>query len=78
MPFDFRLKMPRTGSLHLTLIAISRLSYFVIVLVVAFLLLISAVFLLSQAVRTASNRNFTGNIDAFVIGAAYIFVVRTP
>ncbi|KAL5511900.1 hypothetical protein ACEPAH_5118 [Sanghuangporus vaninii] len=61
--------------LRLTISAFARLSYLVIVLVVAFLLLISAVFLLSQAIRTSASRNWTGNIDAFVIGAAYVLVL---
>lgn len=53
-----------------------RLLYLVIVLLIAFLLLISCVFLLSQAVRTSPNQEWAHNVNALIIGASYILVVR--
>ena len=54
---------------------LSHLLYLSIVLLIAFLLLISGVFLLSQAVRTSPNRAWSRNVNALVIGASYVLVV---
>lgn len=53
----------------------SRLLYVFIVLILALLLLISCLFLLSQAVRTSPNHALEKNINALVIGISYIVVV---
>lgn len=55
---------------------LARFSYFILVLILGLLLLVSCVFLLSQAVRTAPNRSWFGNVNALIVGAAYIVVVR--
>ena len=55
--------------------ALPHFLYLFIVLLVALLSLVSVVFLLSQAVRTAPNRNWTKNVNVIVIGAAYVLVV---
>ena len=54
---------------------LSRLLYFAIVLLITFLLLISCVFLLSQAVRNSPTRAWTDNVNALVIGGSYVLVV---
>lgn len=55
--------------------AAARLVYLALVIVTGLLLFVSCVFLLSQAVRTAPNKNWTRNVNAVVIGGAYILVV---
>lgn len=66
------------GLMHLPLSAsaFSRITYFIIVLAIAFLLFVANFFILSQAVRTANNREWAHNANALVIGAAYVAVVR--
>ncbi len=54
---------------------LTRLLYLLVVIALSLLLLLSCVFLLSQAVRTSPSRNWTRNFNALVIGAAYTFVV---
>jgi len=53
---------------------LTRLLYLLVVIALSLLLLLSCVFLLSQAVRTSPSRNWTRNFNALVIGAAYTFV----
>ncbi|KAH9857843.1 hypothetical protein C2E23DRAFT_801771 [Lenzites betulinus] len=54
---------------------LSPICYAAIVLVTTFFAAISCAFLLSQAVRTAPNRSFVKNVNAVVIGAAYVFML---
>ncbi|KAH8114280.1 hypothetical protein DFH11DRAFT_1039637 [Phellopilus nigrolimitatus] len=54
---------------------LARFSYFILVLILGLLLLVSCVFLLSQAVRTAPDRSWFGNVNALIVGAAYIVVL---
>ncbi|EJF66631.1 hypothetical protein BD309DRAFT_853940 [Dichomitus squalens] len=54
---------------------VSLAAYLLIVLLVAFFVAISCVFLLSQAARTAPNRGFVQNFNAVVIGAAYVILL---
>ena len=54
---------------------VSTLCYGILVLITTFFVAISCAFLLSQAARTAPNRGFIKNINAVVIGAAYVLVV---
>lgn len=61
---------------HLDGYQLSHLLYLFILLLLAFLLLISGVFLLSQAVRTSPSRTWARNVNALIIGASYILVVR--
>ncbi|KAI5114588.1 hypothetical protein M0805_006218, partial [Coniferiporia weirii] len=63
--------------MHLRLSAsvFSRLTYLIVVLITAFLLLVSCFFLLSQAVRTSPTRTLVRNANAVVIGGAYILVL---
>ena len=56
---------------------VSTLCYGILVLITTFFVAISCAFLLSQAARTAPNRGFIKNINAVVIGAAYVLVVRS-
>jgi hypothetical protein len=56
-----------------TLSWLTRFSLFVIITCLVF---VSAFFLLSQTVRTASNQSWRGNGDTLVIGASYAIVVR--
>ena len=62
-------------ALSIALTTANRLSYFLLILLTGFLALASCVFLLSQAVRTAPNRDWRNNFNALVIGAMYILIV---
>ncbi|EKM60984.1 uncharacterized protein PHACADRAFT_110950 [Phanerochaete carnosa HHB-10118-sp] len=53
---------------------LSGITYIVIVLTLTFFIGLSCAALLSQAVRTAPNKNWTRNFNAVVIGAAYAIV----
>jgi hypothetical protein len=55
---------------------VSDASYALLVLVITTAAALSCTALLSQAVRTAPNRSWERNFNAFVIGAAYAVVVR--
>jgi hypothetical protein len=55
---------------------VSELLYWILVLLLGCLVALSAVFLLSQAVRTSPRRTFAKNFDTIVIGACYVAVVR--
>lgn len=68
-------RLKRIFSIRLS--SLGRLLYLVIVLALAAILLASCVFLLSQAVRTSPNRSWARNVNAVVIGAAYVLVVRS-
>lgn len=61
--------------MRLRLPHLARLSYLTLATLLGVLLLTSSVFLLSQAVRTSPNRNWSKNINALIIGAAYVAVV---
>lgn len=54
---------------------ISETSYALLVLLTVVATGLSCAALLSQAVRTSSNKNWTNNFNALVIGASYIVVV---
>ncbi|KAJ3528656.1 hypothetical protein NM688_g7967 [Phlebia brevispora] len=53
----------------------SAIAYIVLVLITTFFIGLSCALLLSQAVRTAPNRNWFRNFNAAVIGAAYALVL---
>lgn len=57
---------------------LSVICYVGLVLIATFLISLSCALLLSQAVRTASNRSFVRNFNAVIIGAAYVIVVSMP
>jgi hypothetical protein len=59
------------------LTTLSRLTHLFLLILIICLVGVSGVFLLSQAVRTAEDRVWTRNGNAFVIGAAYAAVVRS-
>jgi hypothetical protein len=54
---------------------LSGIAYLALVLLLTFFIGLSCAFLLSQAVRTAPNRNWTRNFNAVVIGATYAIAV---
>ncbi|KAI0639330.1 hypothetical protein C8Q77DRAFT_53763 [Trametes polyzona] len=54
---------------------VSQICYAAIVLITTFFVAISCALLLSQAVRTAPNRSFVKNVNAVIIGAAYVFML---
>ncbi|KAL7285257.1 hypothetical protein ACG7TL_000351 [Trametes sanguinea] len=54
---------------------VSQICYAILVLITTFFVAISCALLLSQAVRTAPNRSFVRNVDAVVIGAAYVILL---
>ncbi|KAH9898476.1 hypothetical protein C8Q73DRAFT_788656 [Cubamyces lactineus] len=54
---------------------VSQICYAILVLITTFFVAISCIFLLSQAARTAPNRSFVKNINAVVIGAAYVILL---
>ncbi|KAI0778109.1 hypothetical protein BD413DRAFT_600933 [Trametes elegans] len=54
---------------------VSQACYVLIVLITTFFVAISCALLLSQAVRTAPNRSIKKNVNAVVIGAAYVIVL---
>ncbi|KAI8995558.1 hypothetical protein BD414DRAFT_534711 [Trametes punicea] len=54
---------------------VSQISYVLLVLITTFFVAISCALLLSQAVRTAPHRSFVKNINAVVIGAAYVILL---
>lgn len=54
---------------------LSGIAYVALVLVLTFFVGLSCAILLSQAVRTSPNRNWTKNFNAVVVGAAYAIVV---
>lgn len=56
--------------------SISQLCYVILVLITTLFVAISCALLLSQAARTAPNRSFVKNVDAVIIGASYVAVVR--
>lgn len=66
------LLMTSSGGLHVA----SRLLWLFVVVFATCLAALSGFFLLSQAVRTSKNREWAGNVNAFVIGASYAVVVR--
>lgn len=53
----------------------SEITYLVVLLTVLSAVGLSCFALLSQAVRTAPNRSWLKNVNAFVIGASYAIVV---
>jgi hypothetical protein len=55
---------------------ISETSYALLVALTVVATGLSCTALLSQAVRTSANRNWTKNFNALVIGASYIVVVN--
>ncbi len=55
---------------------LSSLTYLLLVLLTVCAILLSCVALLSQAVRTSPSRSWSRNINALIIGASYIVVVR--
>lgn len=55
---------------------VSQICYAILVLITTFFTAISCTLLLSQAVRTAPNRSYVKNVNAVVIGAAYVIMVR--
>ncbi|THH05147.1 hypothetical protein EW145_g5006, partial [Phellinidium pouzarii] len=61
--------------LRLSASALTRLTYSFISLAIAFLLLVSFFFLISQAVRTSRSGTLVDNVNAVVIGAAYLLVL---
>ncbi|KAI0662747.1 hypothetical protein C8Q70DRAFT_1043112 [Cubamyces menziesii] len=54
---------------------VSQICYAILVLITTFFVAISCIFLLSQAARTAPNRSFVKNVNAVVIGAAYVILL---
>jgi hypothetical protein len=54
---------------------LSSVSYALFVLVITTAVALSCAALLSQAVRTSSNKSWSRNLNAFVIGAAYAAVL---
>lgn len=56
---------------------VSQICYAILVLITTFFVAISCIFLLSQAARTAPNRSFVKNVNAVVIGAAYVILVSS-
>ncbi|KAK7064460.1 hypothetical protein R3P38DRAFT_44798 [Favolaschia claudopus] len=54
---------------------LSNITYFLLLILIIIFAFLSAVALLSQAVRHAPNRNLNGNINALVIGVSYAVVL---
>jgi len=54
---------------------VAEAAYVLVIIITAGFFTISCVALLSQAVRTASNRSWTDNFNALIIGASYVIVV---
>jgi len=54
---------------------IVRFAYVLVVLLTAVVVGFTAIALLSQAVRTAPNRNWAGNVNAAIIGSTYLLIV---
>jgi hypothetical protein len=58
------------------MLSISRAAYLLLVLFIGCLAALSAVLLLTQAVRNTRERTWANNANVFVIGLAYSIVVR--
>jgi hypothetical protein len=69
-PQDCQLMVSRTERESL-----SKLTYIPLLVLIVCLIGVSGVFLLSQAVRTAPDRQWTQNGNVFVIGASYLALV---
>lgn len=70
--------MPRihlSRTLHFNTTTFTRFLYFLIVVLIALIAFVSLIFVFSQAVRTAPNRDWARNVNVIVIGAAYVLVV---
>lgn len=78
MPLMFTVnKLKKIFSSRVILLrTLSETSYFVLLLGTITVTGLSCAALLSQAIRTAPSQSWKANINALVIGASYVIVVR--